>query len=179
MKEVPKKLKPVIFAKGYYNDYYRQNTLQQGILLKAMMASDNPNDWRKMLGVKTMAQVYRTLDKIIIRKEYHQALGRQGITFDAIIKGIKDISNDAAPAVRLKAYQTLLRSLGVERYDDVSESSKDWEELIINASDDSSPQSIDGQKFEVEEYVVEQPVVPEGEKEKSDRDKEAGRQLYE
>ena len=68
MKE--KKYKPVTFVKGEIG-YYRDNKLQQNLLLKAMQITDNPKELRKAIGVKAVADVVRTLDKLTIRKEYH------------------------------------------------------------------------------------------------------------
>jgi len=83
---IVKKLKPVTFIKGEYN-YSRQNDLQQKLLLKAMQVTSDPNELKKMAGLKTVADVYRTLDKLAMRKEYHEALSRQGIDL-----GVKQIN---------------------------------------------------------------------------------------
>lgn len=178
MKEI--KLKPVTFEKGQYINYYRQNDLQQKKLLKAIVVSDDPKQWRRMIGVKTMAEVYRTLDKLAIRKEYHEALSRQGIDFDIIIAGIKDISMNAEKDdTRLKGYQTLLKSLGVDRYEDVKEGSKDWEKLILEAADENRALPEGDRKVINTEYEVVQPEIPEDIKEIRKIDKELAKDLYE
>ena len=42
-KEKVKKLKPVSFVKGQYG-YYRDNTFQQNLLLKAMLITQDPQE---------------------------------------------------------------------------------------------------------------------------------------
>ena len=126
-----KKLKPVVFIKGYYN-YHQNNELQQNILLKALQITSNPQELKQMIGVKTVAEVYRTLDKLSIRKEYHQALMRQGLDLDTIVSGIKaEGVSSKNSGVRLKAWTTLLKSVGLDEYKEAdSESSKTWEDTL-------------------------------------------------
>ena len=69
------RLRPVVYTT---NTFKRgsQNTAQQIFLLKALQITQDPKKLRDMIGVKTVADVYRTLDKIAMRKEYHEALSR-------------------------------------------------------------------------------------------------------
>ena len=179
MKDNEKKLKPVTFIKGEYRQYYAPNDYQQRLLLKAMTITSDPKEWRKMLGVKSVADVYRTLDKLALRKEYHEALVRLGIDFDFIVSGIKDISTDGkSDGVKLKAFETLLKSVGMDKYDDVKESAKDWEELITEVE---AKKELAGEKKEIidgEDYIVDFPEVPKDAQKKIDADKEVGKSLY-
>ena len=133
MKEKNKKqLKPVIFLKGKYN-YHGQNLFQQNLLLKALQVTTDVNELKKMIGVKTVAEVYRTLDKIAIRKEYHEALLRNEIDLDSIVKGIKDVCTDEneSGAIKLKGWQVLLKSLGLDNYSDIEKESRNsWEDVV-------------------------------------------------
>ena len=105
------KYKPVTFLAGQIG-YYKNNTYQQELLLKAMQVSDDPKVLRDAIGVRAVADVVRTLDKLTIRKEYHESLSRKGVSLDYIVEGIKSIA-DTSPkdATKLKALQTLLRSV--------------------------------------------------------------------
>jgi len=47
------------------------------LLLKALKVTQDPTELKKMIGVKTVAEVYRTLDKLSLRKEYHKALAEK------------------------------------------------------------------------------------------------------
>jgi len=76
-----KPLKPVIFVQGKYA-YNDQNTTQQIMLLKALKVTQDPKKLQQLIGVKTVADVYRTLDKIAMRTDYLAALAENGITFD-------------------------------------------------------------------------------------------------
>lgn len=173
-----KKLKPVIFYKGNYCEYYRQNTEEQNKLLEAMSVSNNPSDWKKIVGFRTMADLYRTLDKLAIRKEYHKALTRQGINLDNIIKGIKSLSeNSKSDVVKLQAHQTFLRSLGLDKYIDVQEGGQSWEDMIAKGS--GRENIVDDKEINEADYEVIEPEVPNKEKQKKEEESRIGRELYE
>ena len=177
-----KKLKPVTFIKsGQGGSYYRDNIIQQNLLLKAMSVSDNPEDWKLAIGAQKMAEVYRTLDKLVIRKEFHQALVRQGITLDYIIAGIKNIAETANAKTALAAFQTFLKSIGMDKYDDVKEAAKGWEDLILEADKKKNEQLASGNivnVIESEEYEVIQPVVPDEVKKKQSDEQDLADTLY-
>jgi hypothetical protein len=77
------RLKPVIYTTNTYVSGAK-NDIQQKMLLKALQITQDPKKLREMIGVKTVAEVYRTLDKMSMRKEYHNALAKSGISFDFI-----------------------------------------------------------------------------------------------
>jgi len=176
-----KKLKPVTFIKGNYN-YYSQDDFRQRVLLKAMTVSDDPKVWMKMANLKKMADVYRTLDKLAIRKEYHEALVRKGFDLDKIVDGIKDIAeNSSSDSTKLKGYQTILKSLGLDRYEKEDDKGKSWEETIIEHMDKEKKKALEeGEVKTVKaDYEVVVPKAPVVEKKKRADEEEAGRSLYE
>jgi len=129
-----KKLKPVIFVQGE-KDFYRQNNYAQNLLLKALSQGvTSPQELKRLSGLKTVANVYRTLDKMAIRKEYHDALSRAGISLDYIVNGIKNVCTDAkSEATKLKGLHILLRSLGLDVYDKQEMSGQNWEEVVMKS----------------------------------------------
>ena len=175
------KLKPVVYTTSYFKRG-SQNTAQQLFLLKAMQVTQDPQKLRAMIGVKTVADVYRTLDKISMRKEFHEALSRQGISFDFIVKGIKDIAiSGEKDGDRLKAYQTILKSVGLEKYDsDGGVGQGTWEETLLKKIEDnkSSTKELAAGDGPVE-YVVTQPVMPESVRKQKEEDDEALSSIYE
>lgn len=173
MKE--KKLRPVIFEKGKYV-FHRQNAFQQNLLLKALSVTTNPNELKKLTGIRTVAEVYRTLDKLAIRKEYHEALVRSGLDLDFIVKGISDLCKDSSSDnVKLSGYKTLLKSLGLDEYkENAGDSGKSWEEMVREVAQEE----VDTNTKEIKEYEVTIPVIPEDEKEKRRLEQEAGENLY-
>ena len=175
-KEQEKKLKPIIYERGRYG-YRRMDKFKQNLLLKAMQVTSDPQKMKQLAGMKTVAEVHRTLDKMSLRKEYHEALARQGIDLDSIIGGIKEISEKGdSDRVRLDGYKTLLKSLGLDEYkESLSDSGKNWEELVKEVSQEE----MDGKEdTETEEYEVQQPQIPEQEKEKMDEEYQIGKGLY-
>lgn len=175
------KLKPVIFVKGNYN-YHGQNDFQQKLLLQALKVTTDPNELKTMIGVKTVAQVYRTLDKLALRKEYHQVLAEEGLDLNTIVRGIKNVVNTTEKDdIKLKGYQGLLKSLGLDEYKEpIEDSGNTWEDVLLEHLDKEKAdgtKQIEGKKFEEYEVIV--PEIPEGELEKINVEKELGRSLYE
>ena len=172
-------LKPVTFLKGHYN-YNRQNLLQQNLLLKALQITTDANELKKMIGVKTVAEVYRTLDKISIRKEYHEALLRHDIDLDTIVEGIKGVcqDDDESGAVKLKGWQMLLKSLGLDSYQDVTkESASNWEDVVKNTVKELDAPN-EKKQIESSDYEVIMPEKPEAEDLKEKEEEVFGKSLY-
>jgi len=167
--------------------FYSSNNYAQNILLKAMSQGvTDVNELRKMAGLKTAAEVFRTLDKMAIRKEYHDALARNGISLDYIVEGLKGMFEDSSSEqVRLTSLQTLLKSLGLDKYEKAEDSGKSWEEAILAAvaKEDGesklieSPDVIDGKTVE-DTYEVIVPTMPENEKKKREEEAELAKMLY-
>jgi len=137
-----------------------------------------------MIGVKTVADVYRTLDKMSMRKEYHEALVRAGISFDYIVNGLRAIANDGEKdADKLKAFQTLLKSLGLEKYDAAdSPTGGTWEEELVKVLEKEKPISIGhggGASNEKIDYEVIEPEVPESIKKIRNEEEELTDGIYE
>lgn len=158
-------LKPIIYTTNAFKRGAQQHT-QQVILLKALQVTQDPNKLRQMIGVKTVAEVYRTLDKMSMRKEYHEALARAGISFDYVVQGLKDIADAGEKdSDRLKAFQTILKSLGMDKYDATEDTSGGtWEEELLKAIENGGAKSralpeannVD----DIPTYHVEVPEVP-------------------
>lgn len=174
------KLRPVVYTSSYFKRG-AQNTTQQQFLLKALQVTQDPKKLREMIGVKSVAEVYRTLDKLSIRKEYHEALSRSGISFDYILKGIKDIAdNGEKDADRLKAFQTILKSVGLEKYDsDSGASSGTWEEVLLKTIEDGKKTGTTAlpQPKKVK-YEVQEPVMPESARLLEEEEKEVTGNIY-
>lgn len=171
------KLKPITIVNARY-PRYGQNTTQQLFLLKALKITQNPDELRKMIGVKKVADVFRTLDKLSLRKEFHKALVKSGIDFEYIVGGLKTEAETAIKSAdRIKVYQTLLKSLGMDSYDDASEGGGKWEEDLIKKIEEDKQK----QKLLEEpngEYYVNMPEVPESVKRKKEAEKELGKSIY-
>lgn len=175
----PNKLKPVTFISGKAN-YQNQNNTQQVMLLKALKVTQDPKKLRQMIGVRTVADVYRTLDKMAMRKEYHEALTRSGISFDYLVEKTKEEieSGDAKSADKLNAIKMLLKSLGMEKYEQEGIAGGSWEDLLLKATEKEEIKKIDTPK-KVEEYKVTIPKTPDSVKKIKDKEKIIGQSLYE
>jgi hypothetical protein len=156
------KLRPIVYTSTHFKGGY-QNTAQQMLLLKALQVTQDPKKLREMIGVKTVAQVYQTLDKLVMRKEYHQTLAKLGISFDFIAGGIKNIALSAdKDDTKLKAYQTLLKSVGMDTYKEESSSiSGTWEEVLLKKIEEEKKLPGDIDKTLIQRYNVNVPKIPE------------------
>jgi len=153
-----KPLKPVVFVQGKYA-YNAQNTTQQIMLLKALRVTSDPKKLRELIGVKTVAEVYRTLDKIAMRKEYHAALAQQGITFDYVVKNVKDVIDNAQKdSDKLSGLNMLLKSIGLDKYEETAISGGGWEDAILKINSAAEEK---GETPKVAEYEVTEPIMPE------------------
>lgn len=152
---------------------------QQIILLKALQVTHDPKELRKMIGVKTVAEVYRTLDKMSIRKEYHEALARAGLSLDVVVEGISKIAQFGEKEdTRLKALQTVLKSLGLEKYEaSDTPTGGTWEEELLKSIEKTPernelPAALDA------DYEVEQPQMPERMKKMRQEEEELTKSIY-
>jgi len=152
------KLKPVVFVQGKYA-YNAQNTTQQIMLLKALRITQDPKKLRDMIGVSAVADVYRTLDKIAMRKEYHAALAKNGITFDYVVENIKkEIDTAEHTKDRLAGLNMILKSIGLDKYEETAISSGGWEDILTKIAEEKEEKD---EKVEVAEYEVIEPEMPE------------------
>ena len=177
MKDEDKKLKPVVFVKGEYN-YYQDNKFQQNILLKALEVTSDPQKLKEMAGLKTVADVYRTLDKLSLRKEYHRALAAHGLSLDVIVGEIKEtIGSSWDPKLKLSGLQMLLKSLGLAEYkDSLEQSQQGWEDMLKDKADAELEAKITPEPLK---YEVKAPEIPQEAVEAEKKEQEAGQRLYE
>ena len=152
------KLKPVIFVQGKYG-YNAENTTQQIMLLRALRITQDPKKLRELIGVKTVADVYRTLDKIAMRKEYHAALAKHGLTFDYVVENIKDVIDSAdKDSDKLEGLKILLKSVGMDKYEETATGGGNWEEALLKISEEART-GIGPKK--IIEYEVVEPKMPD------------------
>lgn len=175
------KLKPVTFVNSKYSKH-RQNTTQQILLLKALKITQDPQKLKQMIGVRTVAEVFRTLDKMAIRREYHSALINSGIDFKFIVDGIKTECLGAGKSSdRLKGYQILLKSMGMDSYSDKEEGGGGgWEEAlqkIVKDKEDIKQLEAPDPGDDVD-YEVDTPELPDSVKKRKDLEQEEGEGLY-
>lgn len=85
-------------------------------LLRALRITQDPKRLAQMMGFRNVVEVFRTLDKMAMRKEYHSALIHYGIDFPYIVKNYKDIVDNGKDRDRLGALNALLKSVGMDEY---------------------------------------------------------------
>lgn len=177
MNEKESLLKPVVFENGRYN-YYKKNSYKQNLLLKAMTITSDPVKMRQMADIKSVAEFYRELDKLQMRKEYHVALANEGVSLPFIVKGIKDvIISSESDATKLKALEIFLKSLGLNEYKETENTNKNsWEDLIVDVDKQETAGALP--QLEIEDYEVTVPETPPDQLKRIEEEKEIGRSLY-
>lgn len=179
MDENKTRLRPVVYTQSYFKRG-TQNTAQQMFLLKALQITQDPKKLRDMIGVKSVAQVYSTLDKLVMRKEYHKALSNAGISFDYIVKGLKGIADEGfKDSDKLKALQTLLKSVGMEKYDTDAEGvGGSWEDELMR-SIEAGKKDAKPQLAAPIQYEVKTPEIPESARKIQEDEDEMTSSIYE
>jgi len=169
-----KKLKPVVFVQGRYN-WNNQNTTQQIMLLNALKITQDPKKLKELIGVRTVAEVYRTLDKIAMRKEYHSALAKNNLTFDYVVQGIKkEIDGAEKSSDRLKALNMILKSIGLDKYEETSTGGGSWEDALLKLK----AKNEDKKETDIVEYEVIEPPMPENVRIAKEKANQESRQIY-
>lgn len=181
------RLRPVVYGPDGFR-VGAQNTAQQMLLLKALQVTQDPEKLRDLIHATSVAQVFQTLDKLAMRKEYHDALARSGLSFDTIVAGIKKIAETGyKDSDKLSAYKTLLKSLGMDDYktDSIGVAGT-WEEALLKkieekAITDGDKKAItDGgeKKPIIVEYEVNIPEIPESARKLQEEEEEVTSSIY-
>ena len=154
----------------------KPNFTKQNLLLKGLVVTEGDlGKARKMAGIRTMAETYQVLDRLALRKDYHIALQQLGISFDWIVKNVKDLAeNSKLDTVKLRALMSLMKSLGVDSYEREEAQGTDWERLLREA-DKASPS--DGDPVDTA-YDVEVPPIPDSAKKKRKVEDDLGKDFY-
>lgn len=174
-----RKLKPVVFVQGKYS-YNNQNTTQQIMLVNALKITQDPKKLRELIGVKSVADVYRTLDKIAMRKEYHSALAKNGITFDYVVKGLKTEADTAEKASdRLNAFNIILKSIGLDKYEETAIGGGGWEDALLKIKEETKQREGEDADIKIAEYVINEPKEPEEIRLRKEKENNEAKGLYE
>lgn len=171
------KLEPVIYNTNDYRSGSKQ-TAEQFVLLKALQVTQDPKELRKMMGVKTVTDVYRTLDKLSMRREYHEALANAGVSFEFLVSGLKTMAEGAyKDGDKIKAFQILLKSLGLDKYeaDDAGQSGT-WEETLLKTIEKEKTKELPPASDA--EYAVVQPEIPERMRKMREEETEVTKSIY-
>lgn len=162
------------------NSPIRANFEKQNLLLKGMLVhAGDLKQASKYAGIKTMAEAYRTLDRLALRKGYYEALDRHDISLDFIVAGIKNVAvNGDLDSVKLKALQVLLKTLGLDSYGKDEEGGKGWEEIIAKAAKERG-NTADKLPEAGGKYAVNIPTPPQEEIIKRKEESDLGKELYE
>ena len=136
-----------------------------------MSVTQDPNELKKIIGVRTVAEVYRTLDKMAMRKEYHKALAENDISFNYLVQQLKNEMEGEKGSDRIKAIQIIMKSIGMDKYEEHEISGGSWEDQVIKKveQEKGKPKAIEAK------YEVKLPKVPESvQKNMAEEKKRAG-----
>jgi len=109
------------------------------------------------------------------------------LSLDYVVGKIKNIieNEDGKDDTKLKALQTLMASLGLDKYQKEEESGKNWEEAIIGALEKTEQKQLDDlsnlnkdNSLEVVDYEVVVPKIPQEAVDQQKKEEELGREIY-
>ena len=110
-----------------------------------------------------------------MRKEYHTALAKIGLDFNYIAEKLKNEINTASKSSdRLAGISILLKSIGLDRYTETSIAGGGWEEVLLQMKSGDKNKT----KFEVADYKVIEPLMPENIRIAKEKAIEESKHLY-
>lgn len=177
-----------MFRKGASKEpqKFTNNVFQQNLLLKALTHTSDLDELKKVANFHSKNEVLRTLDKLAIRKDYHSALVENGLDMNMLVSNLKDIIEKATKdETRLHGIQTILKSVGLEKYETAESEGKDWEGLLLKINEKEQADRLLPLNEQpilegvVSKYDVVAPEVPESAKKKREEDDEIGKSIYE
>ena len=155
---------------------YKDNIRQQNLLLKGFLLTSNLVEAGQYAGIKRKVDLYRTFDRLSVRKDYQEALMEEGITPSFLAKSLKfKVENEDKDATQLEALKVLLRSMGLDKYEKEEEESKGWEQAVTDYMDNQNLLPTAPKKTV---YEVKRPEIPESARKAREEDSVLGKELY-
>jgi hypothetical protein len=145
--------------------------IQQGVT--------DPEDLKKMASIRSSAELFVTMDKLAMRKEYHAALAKHGLSIDALVAGIAEHAFDMRDRkMAFEAKKFILKTLSLDRFANESTGAKGWQDLVL----EKAMQAKDEMKALPPPdglYEVEEPEVPSDMREMAEKTVVDGRAMRE
>ena len=105
---------------------------------------------------------------------------------DDITKGISNLAkNSTSDKIKLGAYQTLLKTLGLDKYEVSENQGKNWEELLLKVNEAEKNESrmlgesVNTLKINTPVYDVAVPKMPSSVKTQREEDSASEKSIYE
>lgn len=171
--------RPLIIFSGQNSSIkrVRPNYFKQNLLLKGLMLKPTLEGAMKYAGIKSAAEAYTILDRLAMRKEYHEALARYGVDFDFIVSGLKNLAQDAkVDGVKLNSFRLFLQSLGLATYEKEESGGKGWEELVARAI--TAEKEAATKQLPSTQYPVKVPEKPTFVRKNQQMEKDLAKNLY-
>lgn len=164
---------------------YKTGVFQQNALLKALNETADLDELKKVANFNSKAEVLKTLDKIAIRREYHEALAKHDLGLDDIVSGMSTLARSSNEKIKLGALTTLLKTLGLDKYEVSENQGKNWEELLLQINEAEKTESrligesVNTLKTNDVVYDVVVPKMPSSAKQQREEDKVTESSIYE
>ena len=152
------------------------NIRGQNLLLKGMIMTGNMDKAAELAGIKTAVELYRTFDRLALRKGYHKALDDEGVNLNWIVQRIKGHADGPSAQVSMQALRMLLTSLGLNQYTVEEEGQKNWEDTLLKISNEYESKQLSAPTAS---YTVNVPKEPAKNKEMRSKEQQIGKELYE
>ena len=161
----------------------KDDLLKQALLLNAMKVSTDPNKLKQLTGMKKVADVYSTFDRIAMHKEYANTLISAGVDMKFIVDNLKKVieDSDVGQANKMAAIKLLMSSLGLDKRgpSDGELSSTSWEAELMKIEEEEKNNNEIVKELAPPEYEVDIPDVPDNVKKQKEKDDLIEKSLYE
>lgn len=137
------------------------------------------DELKTALKFKSRAEVFRTLDKLAMRKDFHRALADAGLSMDSLAGKYKVLMESDSEKIQLGALVALSKAIGVDKYEVIDEGARDWEETLLKITEKEREQKVLGvPAAEEADYEVVVPQTPVSVQLKQAEEKKLGQEIY-
>lgn len=174
-------LKPITLSKPT-SSKHRKNKFQQHQLLKGLSNTSDLEELKKIAQFKSKAGVLRTMDKLAMREEFHKALERHGLDIHSLVGKLSELANSNDEKIVLKTVKTLMKAIGVDKYDDAESKDQGWEEILLEIhkeQKDENGETIPEPQDKEVNYAVDKPEKPQEVIDAEEEEEDLGQALYE
>lgn len=154
----------------------RSRTAAAELVMKGLSEGiTDPEELKRLSGIKRSADLMVTMDRLSLRREFHEAMYRAGLTPDKLMTTLSDHVDSTDAKVSIKAVEVTLKMLSMFRPESSSGDVKSWEEIVLEKA--TAIQEGDMKQISQPVYDVKIPEVPPDMAEMAEQVRNEGRSI--